>query len=1027
MDKKETEIRITRIDRFRQRIAGMILNEPAAFEASFCHSKEPVAFADRLSGEYKPIAEGESWGRKWDSAWFHLKGDIPEEWAGKKVVAQLDFSGEGLVLDAGGRMLQGITNGSIFDPHFARDTVPLFDQCEGGEAVELWVEAAANSLFGVFTDPDPEADSPKRYGQFDASVVAMKLRVFNETAWHLSLDLRVLYGMVQRLPEKSVRRARIVRTINEAIDSFRGREDLERCREMVSRELKKPASASDLSVAAVGHAHIDTVWLWPLRETIRKCARTFASQLDLIDRYPDYVFGASQPQQYAFVKKHYPELYERIKKAVADGRWELLGGMWVEADCNLISGESMIRQILHGKNYFKDEFGVEVTNLWLPDVFGYSAALPQILSKSGIEYFLTTKLSWNQYNEFPHHTFLWRGIDGSEILTHFPPENTYNSQLDTEFLMPAVDSFHEKDFIDEFISLFGVGDGGGGPKAESIECGRRMANLEGAPRVKFGRADAFFEGLDKYRGEVSTWVGELYLELHRGTYTTQALVKKRSRQIEHRLRELEMLCSCLPSEDYPALELDAIWKTLLCHQFHDNIPGSSITRVYEDTHKDYERLIVECDKIEAATADKLFDSDYDSLVLFNSLHYPYERPVVLPDGWGGDSAVVDETGESLPQQTEDGRSVIQADVAPYSFVTLRRSSETVADSPLTEGLVLENDLVRYEFSDNGTLAYAYDKEFGCDILELGQAGNVLMLYDDHPNNWDAWDIDKFYEDHVIEQAECKSVTPLTAGPVRQGLGFEFTVGDSKIKQRVFLAGNSRQLDFETTVDWREKHRMLRVAFPVNVRSEQASFDIQYGYVKRPTHRNTSWDAARFEVVGHRYADLSDNDYGAALLNDCKYGYKVHDNVLDLDLLRSPTYPDPDADMGEHSFTYSMLPHTGDLVRSDVIAGAAQLNQRALVIPGRRTKALCAPVRLEGEGVSLEVVKMAEKDDCLILRIVERLGGHSGCELHADNSSAKLVETDLMEWHDSDSEILCNKPVELRFEPFEIRTFKLKTK
>ncbi len=1026
MDKKETEIRITRIDRFRQRIAGMILNDSSEFAATFCHSKEPIAFADRLLGEYKSIAKGASWGNKWDSAWFHLKAEVPPEWAGKKVVAQLDFSGEGLVLDAEGHMLQGITNGSIFDPHFARDTVPLFGQCEGGEAVELWVEAAANSLFGVFTEPDPEADSPKRYGQFDASVVEIRLRVFDETAWHLSLDLRVLCGMIQRLPEKSVRRARIIRTVNEAIDAFRGYKDLERCREIISRELKKPASASDLSVVAVGHAHIDTVWLWPLRETVRKCARTFSSQLDLIDRYPGYVFGASQPVQYAFVKEQYPELYERIKSAVADGRWELLGGMWVEADCNLISGESMIRQLLHGKNFFKDEFGVEVTNLWLPDVFGYSAALPQILSKSGIEYFLTTKLSWNQYNQFPHHTFLWRGIDGSEILTHFPPENTYNSQLDTEFLMPAVDAFHEKDFIDEFISLFGVGDGGGGPKAESIECGRRMANLESAPRVEFGRADAFFERLDNHRGEVATWVGELYLELHRGTYTAQALVKKRNRRIEQRLRELEMLCSCLPSDDYPARQFDAIWKTLMCHQFHDNIPGSSITRVYDDTHKDYERLIAECDNIQTKTAENLFDPDEDAVVLFNSLHYSYERPVVLPESWAN-CTVVDENGGPLPQQTEDGRLVVLAGVAPYSFATLRRSNETVADSPETDSTVLENDLVRYEFSGDGTLAYAYDKECGRDILELGKAGNLLTLYDDRPNNWDAWDIDKFYEHHVIGQAKCESVTPLASGPVRQGLKFEFTVGDSRLTQQVYLAGNSRQLDFETTVDWHEKHRMLRVAFPVNVHSEEASFDIQYGYVKRSTHRNTSWDAARFEVVGHRYADLSDNDYGVALLNDCKYGYKVHDNVIDLDLLRSPTYPDPDADQGEHRFTYSLLPHTGDLIRSDVIAGAAQLNQPVLVVSGMRTEALHVPVRVEGDGVSLEVLKEAEKEDCLILRIVERLGRHSGCELHADSTSARLVETDLMEWRDSDTEILCNEPVELRFEPFEIRTFKLRTK
>ena len=469
MDKKETELIINRIERFYQRIGQIILEDSIKLDALFFHCKKPIPFENRLEGNYTPIKEGANWGKFWESGWFQLKGKVPEKWRGKKVVAQLDFGGEGLVFDNEGNIIQGISNGSVFQHDFNRDVVHLFDMSEGNEEVDLWVETAANGLFGMFTEQDPSLNSENRYGSYDAKVNKIRLAVFNEELWHFWLDMRILRGLVKRLPEKSVRRARVIKNLNDAINIFADNpKNVALSREELAREINKPANASALQVTAVGHAHIDTAWLWPVRESIRKCARTFASQLRLIDKYREYIFGASQPQHYQFMKDHYPKLYQRIKKAIADGRWEPQGAMWVEADCNLISGESMIRQILYGKNFFKDEFDIDVNNLWLSDVFGYSAALPQILKKSGVDYFLTQKISWNQFNEFPHHTFNWRGIDGSEVLTHFPPENTYNSQLDTEYLIPAQEHFKEKAYINEFISLFGVGDGGGGPKEENI-------------------------------------------------------------------------------------------------------------------------------------------------------------------------------------------------------------------------------------------------------------------------------------------------------------------------------------------------------------------------------------------------------------------------------------------------------------------------------------------------------------------------------------------------------------------------------
>jgi alpha-mannosidase len=1023
---KYTEkLHTTRIDRFIDHIADQILGESVAFDANFAWCEEPVPFRNRLDLDYQPIFEGEIWGQAWESAWFHLKGKVPEEWQGRKVVANLDFSGEGLVADGEGNFLQGITNGSVFKENFARDVVPLLDRCKGGEEIELWVETAANGLFGVFTEPDPAEDSPHRYGHYEANVNKIRLCTFDEELWTLLLDLKVLNGLVKALPEKSVRRSRIIRTLNEAIDAYdETPAGIYKCRGITARELHHPASASDLSATAVGHAHIDTAWLWPVRETIRKCARTFANQIALIEKYPDYIFGASQPQLYAFVKEYYPDLFEKIKTLVAAGRWELQGGMWVEADCNLISGESMIRQILHGKNFFKDEFDIDVDNCWLPDVFGYSAAMPQILRKSGIQFFMTQKLCWNQLNEFPHHSFIWRGIDDSEVLSHFPPENTYNGMLDSDSLIRAQENFKEKDFLEEFLCAFGVGDGGGGPKEENLEQGLRQRNLEGSPKVKFGSAGEFFTRLRRYENLLPVWVGELYLEAHRGTLTSQAKLKKTNRQLEYCLREVEMLWSCLPINQYPSQELDTAWKTILLNQFHDILPGSSITKVCEDTSRELNDTLQTCENLKNEAASRLFQLDPNSLILINTTSYKWQTPVDLPDDWR-DFSVTDEQGKELSVQVDDRRSSVLMDISAHGILTLQKV-ESVTPSPIeASSLILENDQVLYEFNEMGFLTRAFDKQENREILEPGKIGNILTLYDDHPNDWDAWEIDIFYEKHVADRARAESVDFLPRGSVRQGLFFKFAVGQSTIEQTITLAEGSKRLDFETTVDWKEKHKMLRVAFPVDVKSDQASFDIQYGYIRRNTHRNTSWDEAKFEVVGHRYADLTDHDYGVALLNNCKYGYKVHDNVLDLNLLRAPTYPDPDADQRLHEFTYSLLPHSGDLIHSNVLEHATQLNQGLVAFAGYKTDLKQLPWRVEGDGLSLEVVKKAEKEDCLILRVVETLGRQSKGKLLIDHPGATLIETHLMEWEDGD-EINCDGSVEIDLKPFEIRTWKLKT-
>jgi len=1019
MNKKELEVVIQRIEKWYKHLYEMVVYKKTTFNAEFGWTKDHIPFKNKESLSFRPIREGENWGKKWESAWFHLSSEIPETHKGEKLATELDFSGEGLVFTPSGEIIQGITNGAIWDQNFLRTRVLLDEKFIKDGKVELWVETAANSLFGVHTEENPEVESPKRHGWFDAKVEKIRFGIYDDDIWKLYLDARILIGLVKKLEENSVRRHRAILALNNCINMFNNsRENSQKARESLKGELSKSAAPSDLTVSAIGHAHIDTGWLWPVKETVRKCARTFATQLDLIKRYPDYIFGASQPQHYQFMKDHYPDLFQEIKKAVKSGNWEVQGGMWVEADCNLISGESMVRQFLHGKNFFKDEFDVEVDNLWLPDVFGYSAAMPQILKKSGVNYFLTQKMSWSQFNDFPHQTFNWRGIDGTEVLTHFPPENTYNSELDTEFLLPAQSTFKEKDKLDEFISLFGVGDGGGGPKPENIELGRRMANLENAPKVHFDTAVNFFDRLNGQKDKLDTWVGELYLELHRGTLTTHGLVKKQNRKLENKLRTVEMLWSCLPMDKYPLEKLDGLWKKVLLNQFHDIIPGSSINLVYQTTHKEYTEVHSGCDELLDAASKLLFNQDKDSIVLVNTLSYRWKGLVLLPSSFEGYSIVDEEGNDVLVHKSNEGYS-IDVNLDGLSMNSFKKAEEKKLEVQSSSDFILENDFIKYEFDEKGALISAYDKEANKEAMK--EPGNVFSLYEDIPNNWDAWDIDFFYRDALIETGAVESIKLSSSSKILKQLEISLSIGNSKIQQVISLSSHSKRLDFKTNVHWNESHKMLRVHFPVAITSDQATFDIQYGYVKRNTHRNTSWDKAKFEVVGHKYADLSDHDYGVALLNDCKYGYMVLDNILDLNLLRSPSNPDPDADLGDHEFTYSFLPHNNDLIRSNVISEASCLNQKPLLFEGFTSTAQI-PVKLSGRGVELTVLKKAEKEDAWVLRVVETHGRSSHGSLFIEGS---ITECDLIEWSELSEPQNIRGEMPLYLKPFEVKTFKVK--
>lgn len=1018
----QADIHSTRLHEALKRLPREIVIERAPLEAVYAVTPEPVPFADRLSLSYRPIREGEAWGQNWDCGWFHVQGRIPDNWKGSAVIAQLDFMGEALVLDGGGEPLCGLTSGSVFDAHFNKDMLHLHQACQGGEAVDLWIDAGSNLLFGLPRTGDPTwEENPERiHGHHTSSLAKMRLCRFDSEKWHLWLDLSVLSNLADSLKDRETRRIQILRGCGKALDAL-AIHGAAAAREALRPLFELPTDPAAMDVYGIGHAHIDTGWLWPVRESIRKCGRSFASQLSLLEKYPTYLFGASQAQHYAFAKKYYPSIYQRIKQAVAAGRWEVQGGMWVEADCNLIGGEAMVRQFIHGKNFFMDEFGIDVKNLWLPDVFGYSGNLPQILRRAGMEYFLTQKLSWSRYNKFPHSTFIWRGIDGSEVLAHFPPENSYNSSVMPSDILKNESNNQEAGLVQEAISLFGIGDGGGGPKEEHIERALRLHNLNGCPRYHFSFAQPILEKLAEYRDELATWCGELYLEFHRGTLTTQAAVKRWNRRAEEALRATESLCAAAGLDTYPSAELDSLWKTVLINQFHDIIPGSSINRVYAETVPQLCDTVEHCNRLARAAAERMLAADNDALTLFNPSSTAFNSLVSMPAGWTGAQT---ESG-LVEMQDEDGVCMARVSVPANSFVTLRRDQTTPAQfciQPANGNLVLENRMIRYTFDANLRLLGAYDKQADRDISVPGAPGNVIELYDDHPHYWDAWEIDEYYRKMRVASAAAESGVTRIKGPLRTGLRATLRIGNSVLQQTAWLESDSKRLDFVTEADWNERHKLLRVEFPTVMVAAEAKFEIQYGHVTRATHDNTKWQFAQFEAVGHRWADLSERDYGVALLNNCKYGYRVKGGALEMSLLRAPTEPDPVADIGKHEFTYSLLPHAGDFASSDVLVHAAILNQGVSRFAGLAADRAVMPVSFEGEGIELAVVKRAEKSNHLVVRIVESRGLTANCVVRAADPARRFVETDLMEWHDGKP----SDTAELHFtlSPFEIRTWKV---
>ena len=896
---------------------------------AFCVRGEPITYAEAIRGPFAPIRIGDAWGPPWSTTWFHVTGHVTNDRVGQRVVALFDlgFDGPtGFTCEAqawkDGKPWRGV------DPNHR--WLPI-----DGPEVDFYLEAAAN----------PRAT--EQGSEPAASMIA--LRDSPEPAFVL-------------------RRADL--TVRPASENGPGRLSFD----------------SSHRITAVGHAHIDTAWEWPVREAKRKVARSWSTQLALLDEYPDYIFAASQSLQYAWMQESYPDIYRRIKEKVAAGRWEPVGAMWVEADCNLPSGESLVRQLLLGKRFFMREFGHETRILWLPDVFGYPGNLPQLMSEAGCDYFLTQKLSWNDTNKPEHHTFVWEGIDGTRIFTHFPPADTYNGSFTLEEVEQSVRNFKDGRSSHRSLYLFGWGDGGGGPQPEMIDSAHRLG-------VEIGRADDFFEAASAEANGLATSAGELYFELHRGTYTSQSRTKRLNRKAQEALREAEMW-SVAAGGSYPSAELNALWQKLLLNQFHDILPGSSIDWVYEETERDLEDVAARASSLSELAMSAIAGKG-EGLVAFNSTSHPRSEIVSTADGYA------------------------RIEAPSCGWVTVRLANSTEPEVSVTDHS-MENELLRVEWDDRAVLTSIWDKEVGREVLS--GPGNLLQLHDDNPARWDAWDLDAVHRDSFVELTAIEKLQ--VRGGHRGLLVFGRRFGESWLFQSMSLDAGSRVLSFETFVEWHERHKMLKVAFPVTVEARVATYEIQFGHLKRPTHQDTSQAKAMFEVCAQRWADLGDGDYGVALLNDCKHGYDIHGSVMRLSLLRGPTHPDPTADLGGHQFTYALMPHPGDFRAGGVIEAAEDLNSPILPADGSLAAGSSRSlVEIDTRQVIVDAIKRAEDSDATIVRLYEAWGRSCRARLRTTLPASRAFLCDLLERNRTEVAIK-DGVIELELTPFKILTLKL---
>jgi alpha-mannosidase len=908
-----------------------------------------ISFADAASLEYRAAEPGQRLGPLWATYWFRLAATVPEDWRDSRVdllwATPLETT---LWIDD--RAVQGL-HGVHPDQ---RPDATLLERAGGGERIAVALEVACNGLFG-------EQDAAP-------GVALCRIARFDADAWRLYHDFEVL----RALEESDTLEPAWAGHLRAELNRFCNDRDPAILQALY--EHHNGTYAHD--VCAIGHAHIDTAWLWPLAETYRKTVRTFASQTRYMDEYPEFRFACSQAQQYAWIKERDPDLWQRIRAKVESGQFVPVGGSWVEPDCNIPSGESLLRQFVHGQRFFEDELGLRCREFWSPDAFGYCNQLPQLMRLAGMTRFLTQKLSWNRFNRPDSHTFVWQGIDGSEVLGHFPPADNYNSDVTVGELLYAQRAFKDHESSARSLLVYGFGDGGGGPTRAMLERLRRVRDLQGLPRARAATSDEFYSGLEEEDADRPVVVGELYFEYHRGVFTSQAFTKRGNRVCEQLLHDVEFVSTARGS--YPREELDRLWKLLLLQQFHDILPGSSIGLVYDDARRDF-------DELESS---------------LRALLGPGAAPV----------NTIGVTRREVVRRPDGALVVVEAE--PYAAGRLVDARDAVR----IDGPTLENAHLRVTLGEDGSVLAVLDRETGRETLAA--PGNRLELYDDLPVKFDAWDIDPFHFETRRDCAPAESWSVLCDGPLRAEVAFERRVGEqSTLRQIVRLDAHARRVEFHTTVEWRESHKLLKVCFPLAVRAPNATYEMPFAYAERPTHRSTSFDRARYEVPGHRWADLSEHGFGAALLTDSKYGYSCHGGELRISLLRAPKSPDPDADMGTHEFAYALYPHAGGWRDGGVVTEARRFNAPFRWVDGVAETPFAV---VDDANLVLDTIKRGERSDVTVLRLYEAHGGRGVARVRLAHAVSRARLANALEEVSGDVEVVEGALV-LPYRPHEVIT------
>ena len=968
---------------------------------------EPIAPAAGIALDYRPDAVGAWWGPAWGTTWFRLTAEIPEAWAGLRVEAVIDlgfdpampgFQAEGLVYRPDGDPVKAVNPRNAW--------APVAEAAVGGDRVELYVEAASNPML---LDIEHEPFLPTEEGDARTSspeplyrTKRLDLAVFEPEVFGLALDVEVLLELQAELRD-GPRRMRILQALDDALDVLDLQDvagTAEAARAVLAPALASPADASAHRISAIGHAHIDSAWLWPTRETVRKVARTAASMTQLMEEDDEFLYGMSSAQQYAWVKEHRPEVYERIRAAVAAGRFLPIGGMWVESDTVMPTGESIVRQLSTGQRFFEQEFGLRSHGVWLPDSFGYSPALPQLMRRAGFHWFFTQKISWNQVNRFPHHTFDWEGIDGSRVLTHFPPMDTYNAQLSGSEVARAPRTFQENRLATGSIAPVGWGDGGGGTTREMAGRAARMRDLEGSPRVAWEHPDDFFARAEAELPDPPVWVGELYLELHRATLTSQHRTKQGNRRSEHLLIEAEAWCTTAAVRTgavYPYDELDALWKSVLLLQFHDILPGTAIAWVHREAVAEHERI--------GREATALIDGALAALA-----------------GEGASEVVVNPATSCRSGVPALGAALRPS--APEPPVDLQRVDDG--------SFVLDNGILRVVIDARGLVVSAIDRVTGREAIAPGRAANLLQLHQDFPNMWDAWDVDRYYRNRVTDLTDVERMTADVDedGVARVRLTRRFS--QSVLEEDLSLAPGSRTLHLTFATEWHEAEKLLKLAFPLDVRAAESAAETQFGFQRRVTHTNTSWEAAKFETSMHRFVLVDEPGFAVAVVNDSTYGFDLTRvaegdgsgvvTTVRLSLLRAPRFPDPRTDQGRQTHRVGLV--IGTDVREATDEGVA------LNAPLRRVRGDhgFAPLVTVSRDALVSVVKPADdRGGDLIVRLYEPAGRRAVAQLTFDAPVVDVTAVDLLEGPlpDATADRLVDGGLEVRLTPFEVRTLRVR--